>query len=276
MRRSSLWISLIYAGAVCAHGQWLNQPDPRTPRTGAGKPDLSAPAPRLKDGKPDVSGIWEPDPATREELLKFFFDGINNAGEDSPSRYFMNILYDFKPEDSPLRESAAPLFQKNRAGLAKGISATRCLPFGVPLMDTAASPYKMLQMPGEILMLYEQGTTYRQIYLDGRKLPDDPQPSWLGYSVGRWDSDALIVDTIGVNERTWLDAFGHPHSESMHVTERFRRLDFGHMELQITVDDPKMYTRPFTIKVGLHLFPDTDLIESFCSENEKDLKHLSK
>ena len=123
-------------------------------------------------------------------------------------------------------------------------------------------------------MLYEQNTNFRQIFMDGRKFPEDPQPSWLGYSIGKWDGDALVVDTIGVTDRSWLDAFGHPHSEAMHVTERFHRRDFGHMELQITVDDPKTYTRPFTIKLNLLLLPDTDLIESFCPENEKDVKHL--
>lgn len=265
---------LLTAALACAHGQWLNHPTPGTPRTSEGKADFSARAPRLSDGKPDISGIWEPESATREELLGFFFDGINNAGEDSPSRYFMNILFDFKPEDSPLRPSAVPIYQEHRAGRAKDISSTRCLPFGLPLMDTAASPYKIIQVPGEILVLYEQSTNFRQIYMDGRKLPDDPQPAWLGYSVGRWDGDALVVDSIGFNDRSWLDAFGHPHSEAMHLTERFHRRDFGHMELRITVDDPKTYTRPFTIKLNLNLFPDTDIIESFCAENERDLRHI--
>jgi len=259
-----------------AHAQWLNQPSPGTPRTRDGKADPSARAPRTSRGRPDLSGIWEPESATREELLGFFFDGINNIGEDSPSRYFMNILFDFKPEDSPLRASAVPIFQEHRRGLAKDISSTRCLPFGLPLVDTAASPYKIVQTPSEILMLYEQNTSFRQIFLDGRKLPADPQPSWMGYSVGRWDDDALIVDSIGFNDRSWLDAFGHPHSETMRVTERFHRRDFGHMELQITVDDAKMYTRPFTIKLNLRLFPDTDVIETFCAENERDLRHMPR
>ena len=123
-------------------------------------------------------------------------------------------------------------------------------------------------------MLYEQDASFRQIFIDGRKLPADLQPSWLGYSVGKWDGDSLVVDTAGFNDRTWLDAFGHPHSEAMRVTERFHRRDFGHMEVQITVDDPTMYTRPFTIKLNQHLLPDTDLIEAFCLENEKDRPHI--
>jgi hypothetical protein len=125
-----------------------------------------------------------------------------------------------------------------------------------------------------IAMLYEQDTSFRQIFIDGRKLPADLQPAWLGYSVGKWDGDTLVVDTAGFNDRSWLDAFGHPHSESMRVTERFHRRDFGHMEVQITVDDPTMYTKPFTIKINQRLLPDTDLIESFCLENEKDRAHI--
>jgi hypothetical protein len=268
-----IWIALAGA-AVCAHGQWLHHPTPGTPRTRDGKPDLSARAPRASNGKPDLSGIWLAESATREELRRFFADGTNNLGEDPPSRYFMNILYDFKPEDSPLRPSAAAVFEEHRAGLAKGISGTRCLPFGVPLMDAAPHPYKIIQAPGVILMLYEQNMDFRQIFVDGRKHPEDTQPSWLGYSIGKWDGDSLAVDTVGLNDKSWLDAFGHPHSEDMRVTERFHRSDFGHMEVQITVDDPKTYTKPFTIKLNVRLLPDTDLIEHFCAENEQDLKHL--
>ena len=125
-------------------------------------------------------------------------------------------------------------------------------------------------------MLYERDTTFRQVYTDGRKLPDDPQPSWLGYSVGKWDGDALVVETAGFNDRGWLDARGHTHSEALHLTERFQRLDFGHMEVQLTIDDPKTYTRPFTVKLKQHLLADTDLLESFCAENEKDATHIEK
>jgi hypothetical protein len=268
-----MWIMLA-AAAACAHGQWLHYPTPGTPRIKDGKADLSAKTPRGPNGKPDLSGIWEADPATPEELHRFFADGTNNLGETPPSRYFMNILFDFKPEDSPLRPSAAQVFQHNRSGLAKDISGTRCLPFGVPLMDAAPHPYKLIETPGVILMLYEQNMDFRQIFVDGRKHPEDTQPSWLGYSVGKWDGDSLVVDTMGLNDRSWLDAFGHPHSEEMRVTERFRRRNFGHMDIQITVDDPKTYTKPFTINLGQHLLPDTDLIEHFCAENEQDFKHM--
>jgi hypothetical protein len=274
MRRLHIWIWLALAGAAaCAHGQWLNHPSPGTPRTRDGKPDLSARAPRA-NGKPDLSGIWVAESATREELLRLFPGGENNLGEIGPSRYFMNIFSDFKPEEIPIRPAAAAIAQERRAGFAKDIPLTRCLPAGVPLVNALPAPYKLIQTPGVIAMLYEQDTSFRQIFIDGRKQLDNPQPSWLGYSVGKWDGDSLVVDTAGFNDRSWLDAFGHPHSEAMRVTERFHRRDFGHMDVQITVDDPTMYTQPFTLKIGQRLLPDTDLIESFCLENEKDRAHI--
>ena len=138
------------------------------------------------------------------------------------------------------------------------------------MIEMAPAPYKIVQTPRVIFMLYERDTTYRQVYTDGRKLPEDPQPSWLGYSVGKWDGESLVVDTIGFNDRGWLDARAHVHSEALHLTERFHRLDFGHMEVQLTINDPETYTRPFTVKLKQHLLADTDLLESFCAENEKD------
>ena len=273
MQHICIWIAMA-ATAVCAHGQWVNHPTPGTPRTRDGKANLSARAPRAPNGKPDLSGIWLAESATREELLRLFPGGENNLGEIAPSRYFMNIFSGFKPEDIPIRPEAAAIAQQRRAGLAKDIPLTRCLPAGVPLVDALPAAYKLIQTPGVIVMMYEQDTSFRQIFIDGRKPPEDPQPAWLGYSVGKWDGDSLVVDTAGFNDRSWLDAFGHPHSEAMRVTERFHRLDFGHMEIQITVDDPTMYTRPFTIKIDQRLLPDTDLIEAFCLENEKDRPHM--
>ena len=139
--------------------------------------------------------------------------------------------------------------------------------------DTIPEPFKLVQTSGLIIMLIEDGTNFRQIYTDGRKLPDDPTPSWFGYSVGKWEGDTLVVDTIGFNDRGWLDAVGHTRSEAMHVTERFHRRDFGHMDLQITLDDPKTFTKPVTVKFNLSLQPDGDVLELFCSEDEKDLTH---
>ena len=153
--------------------------------------------------------------------------------------------------------------------------SSHCLPAGVPFA-MLITPFKMVQTPIEIVVLPEDNNPPRQIYLDGRKLPKDPDPSWMGYSVGQWQGDTLVVDTIGLNDKTWLDALGHPHSESMHLTERYRRTDFGHMQVEITVDDSKMYTRPFTVIVPMALIPDSDVFESVCAENELDRAHLGK
>jgi len=267
--------ALLIAAVTCGHSQWLNHPTPGVPRSKDGKPDLSAPAPRAADGKPDLSGIWEAEPASREELLRGLPDGINLLGEDSTSRYFINILADFKPADAPILPSALATFRERAATGGKDFSLTRCLPSGLPVAESAPEPHKIIQMPGLIVVLYEADMSFRQIYTDGRKLPVDPQPTWLGYSVGKWEGDTLVVDVNGFNDKSWLDAAGHPHSEDMRLTERFRRTDFGHMEIQITIDDPKNYTKPFTIKSRQFLRPDTDLLEFFCLENEKDVNHYS-
>jgi hypothetical protein len=149
------------------------------------------------------------------------------------------------------------------------------MPQSLPRADIHSyAPFKIIQTPGLIAFLYEIDGMHRQVYTDGRKLPVDPQPLWLGYSVGRWEGDTLVVDTAGFNDKSWLDVAGHPHSDALRIEERFHRRDFGHMDLQVTVDDPKMYTKPFTIKVTELLQADSDILENVCLENEKDLAHL--
>ena len=251
--------AVLVGGPQHAQAQWVNHPTPSAPRTQEGRVNLNAKTPRLRSGKPDLSGIWQIEDPTREERYQFFFDGINNLGEDVPAKYFMNLLYDFKSDDGLMRPQTAAIAQRHFAGRAKEIPSTRCLPFGVPLMDAAPFPMKLMQMTGEIVLLYEH-----------------PPPSWLGSSVGRWDGDTLVVETIGFNDQGWLDAFGHPHSDEMRVTERFQRKDFGHMDLSVTVTDLKMYTRPFTVTLHQRLRPDTDLLEDICTENEKDWQHMPK
>ena len=137
------------------------------------------------------------------------------------------------------------------------------------------SPLKIIQNPGVTLILYESDMVFRQIYTDGRKHPVDPQPSWMGYSIGRWEGEWFVVDAMGFNDRSPLDAMGHCHSDAMKVTERFHRRDFGHMDVRITLDDAKTFTRPVTVEFTDVLLPDTDVFESFCSEGEKDLPHLT-
>jgi hypothetical protein len=251
----------------------LNYPDPGIPRTKDGKPNLSAPAPRSAKGKPDLSGVWEAEAAPRQELLRFLPDGVNLLGEDPPSRYFLNILSDFKPPETPMTAATASIFAQHASGFGKDAPYSRCLPMGVPQSDLTPIPFKIIQTPAVIVMLHEADGTFRQIYTDGRKLPVDPTPAWGGYSIGRWEGDTLVVESAGFNDRSWLDAFGHPHSDALRVTERFHRLDVGRMEVQLTIDDPKSYSKPFTFKFMELLLPDSDVLENVCLENEKDAKH---
>jgi hypothetical protein len=277
MRNRHVLIAFALAlGSVCLHAQWLNHPTPGTPRTRAGKPNLQAPAPRAANGRPDLSGVWRAEAAPLEERLKQFPDSENGTpslGEPPASRYFGNILADFKPEEVTMKPWAEELLKQRAASNSKDIPSAKCLPLGLPLMDTALFPHKIVQTPGVLVVLYEDLTEFRQIYTDGRKLPVDPEPALLGYSVGRWEKDWLVVEVAGFKDRGWLDAYGHPFSDAMRLTERFHRRDFGHMDVQVTVDDPKTYSKPFTFRFTKLLLPDTDLVESFC-ENEKDAPRL--
>ncbi len=246
-----LRLALLCALSLPAAAQWEVK-TPGVPRLPDGKPNMKAPAPKTADGKPDLSGIWEP-------------NGI---------KYLINIAADLKPEDIPFKPEAAALYKERVQTFGKDDPDARCLPSGMPRKDAITSPYKIIQQPGEIVFLYESRTTFRQVFTDGRALPVDPQPTWDGYSVGHWEGDTLVVETRGMNGLTWLDSNGHPLSDGMHLTEKFRRPDFGHMEIEITIDDPKNYTKPWTVKENPHLLVDTDLIEYICNENEKDLKHF--
>jgi hypothetical protein len=276
MRSRNLRIAvMLAAAAVGASAQWVKHPTPGIPRTPEGKPNLSAPPPRASNGKPDLSGIWQAEAAPIPDLIRLLPGGVNGLGEATPSKYFLNILADFKPDEAPLQPAAAAALRKlNPTPGGKDAPITRCLPAGIPLADVMPAPFKIIQTPGLMAVLYEQDT-FRQVFLDGRAQPEDPQPGWMGNSVGQWEGDTLVVHTQGFNDKSWLDVSGHTHSEAMQLTESFHRRDFGHMEAQITVDDPKTYTKPFTINFNLRLLPDTDLIEFSCTENEKDVSHLS-
>ncbi len=236
----------------------------------------------MSNGKPDLSGVWQTayaPPGENERLIGEETKTFAVLGDDPTqfSKYLMNILVDFKPEDSPLRPEFVTLFRRNSDRKATESPVARCLPQGLPRADLHNyAPFKIIQTSAELAILYEIDNTYRQIYTDGRKLPADPQPSWLGYSVGKWDGDTLAVDAAGFNDKSWLDVAGHPHSEDLQIHERFHRRDFGHMDLSITIEDPKMYTRPFTVTASLVLVPDSDVLEQICNENEKDRVHLAK
>jgi hypothetical protein len=230
--------------------QWLHYPTPGIPRTPDGKPNLSAPAPKTPDGKPDLSGIWA---ATDGK----YFRDLGAGGVEIPMLPWAKALY-----------------QERKENLQKGHPSERCLGHGVTDFDTHATPRRIIQTTGIIAILFEAYHQYRQILLDGRPLPTPTQPAYLGYSVGRWEGDTLVVDTTGLNDQGWLDMNGHPQTEATHVTERFRRRNFGHIDLQVTIDDPKAYTKPWTVALaGLDFLPDEELVESIC-ENEKDLQHM--
>lgn len=230
--------------------QWPNRATPGLPRTPDGKPDLSAPAPRAADGKPDLSGVWM----------------VRNSGS-----YFY-ITSGLKPQD--IQPWAQSLYQQRANNFRRDTDGIKCLPPG-PKAGIAVGnlPMKIVQTPYLVVVLYEYQTVFRQIFTDGRGLPDDPNPTWMGYSAGHWDGDTLVVTTAGYNDRTTLDLAGHPHTEALRVTERYHRRDAGHLDLQVTFDDPKAYTRSWTVPVAFDLIPDGDLIEYVC-ENERDKPHL--
>jgi hypothetical protein len=274
-------VGLLLGGTLlCANAQWLNYPTPGTPRTRDGKPNLAAKAPRASNGKPDLSGVWRTELAPAGEIERLFGPDTKTyavLGDDPTtfSKYSFNILADFKPEEAPMRPETAALLRARKA--PAGGTDAGCLPLGLPRADLFNfAPFRIIQTPGEIAVLYEVGGIYRQIFTDGRKLPADPQPAWMGYSVGRWEGDTLVVDAAGFTDKSVLDFFGHPHSEALRIQERFYRRDFGHMDLSLTVDDPKMYTKPFTVKITDLLIPDSDILEFICNENEKDRVHLGK
>jgi hypothetical protein len=274
---------LLLALSTGAHAQWLNFQTPGTPRTPDGKPDLTAPAPRALDGKPDLSGVWMHEITTVAEMKRLYGELIEAAIQvDVPGmeigtqhKYAINILLDFKPEESPIRPAAAELMRQ-RAASSDPAKVCSDIP-GIPLADLLSEPMKIVQSPRLTVMMYEAGNVHRQIYTDGRRLPKEfDLPAFLGYSVGRWEGDTLVVESAGFNDKTPLDLLGHPHSEALRVTERFHRRDFGHMDVDMTFDDPQMYAKPFTIKVPHDLLADGDIFESFCTENEKDSAHLRK
>jgi hypothetical protein len=243
--------------------QWLDSPTRGLPRNPDGSANLTAPAPRAADGRPDLAGVWRPAPDAND--TPGGVEGI--AGP----RYLVDITRDLKPGEVPFQPNAAALYKQRNDNFRRDNPLIRCLPAGVPRLDAYTHPYKIVQMPGLVIILYESQTMFRQIFTDGRPLPKDPPPSWMGYSIGQWDGDALVVETVGFNDLTWLDGAGHPHSDAMHLTERFKRRDAGHMDIEIIIDDPKAYTRPLRYVQPQALLPDTDLIEYVCTENAKEV-----
>jgi hypothetical protein len=244
----NLFFAVLLTTATLA-AQWLDHPTPGIPRTADGKANLSAPAPKTPDGKPDLSGIW-----------------TMNAG-----KYTANITADLKPGEIP--PWAEALYKERRENLGKDSPTAVCLPMGPVINLIPVAMNKIIQTPGLIAVLYED-LTYRQVFMDDRALPKAPNPSFMGYSVGHWEGETLVIESTGFNDRTWLDFGGHPHSEELRITERIRRRDFGHLDIEETLADSKIYAKPWTITIHGDLITDTEMLEYVCAENEKDREHL--
>jgi hypothetical protein len=232
---------------------WTRVPRADIPLTPDGKPDIFAPAPRTPDGKPDLSGKWS----------------------SKDNTFARNLATGLKEEDVPFQPWAKALFDKRKDGsYSREDPDANCLPQGVPKIGALAYPWRLIQTPGSIVIIYEAFTLWRQIFMDGRELVADANPTWMGYSTAKWDGDTLVVDTRGFNGRLWLDQLGRPSTHALHVIERFHRRDFGHMDIHVTIDDPGAYMRPWSVAQEVALRHDMELMEFICNENNRDVGHL--
>jgi hypothetical protein len=267
--------------------QWLKYPTAGVPRKTDGNVDMSASAPRMADGKPDFSGIWmtgEPNVRRTEGLSspkeaasprepQSPNDSPGDASKITASRQMANIGVDL-PGGLPYQPWLVPIVKARTANEAIDDPHIRCLPdnflraYGLPHL------LKFVHTPGLLVVLNEMNAGYRQVFTDGRPLPEDPAPSWQGYSSAKWSGDTLVIDTIGLRDDTWIDWNGSVLTEAAKVREQIRRPDFGHLEIQVTVDDPKAYTKPWSVTLRQSIVLDTDLIDEICLENEQSLKHL--
>jgi hypothetical protein len=262
MYRTVFCVTCLLSLPSSAGAQWPARTTPELPRSADGKVSLTAPAPRTSRGTPDLSGLWipEPDPNGKPE-------GVENTVFP---RYLMNVAQDVRNPTGVLIPAAESLYQERLAADGVDDPIAHCQPPGSPRIFSLPKPTKIVETPGLTLLLHEHDTTYRQIFTDGRPLPEDPFPTWMGYSIGTWDHDMFVVTTRGVTDRSWLDVAGHPHTEALVMTERFRRVDVGHLEIEVTYTDPGTFETALTITQKLRLLPDQEIIESFCADNEKD------
>ena len=248
--------ALASALAAPAVAQWINFKTPGVPRLPDGKPNLSAPTPHTPDGKPDLSGIWQ----------------AGRAGPGGQYGYDYDVTQTLQPGD--LTPYTKTVRQQRVQDFRKDSPLTHCLPVSVPFLNFRGLS-RIVQTPGLIVILYESpNSPHRTIFTDGRELPQELNPTWLGYSVGHWEQDTLVVNSAGFNDRGWLDVGGNPQTESLRLTERFRRRDFGHMELDVTFEDPKAFAKPFTLRMEKTLTADTEILEDVC-ENERDSAKLT-
>ena len=268
-----LVVTIIAAPAI-GIAQWFKYPTDGIPRTRDGKPNLSAPAPRLPDGKPDLSGIWHA--GNRIPCNNAINSFIECGAEIGGSKLTLDLGLDLPGGALPYRPEAATLKKQRAADDSRDDPHVRCLPDTIPRMWTLPHLTKAIHTPKLLVLLYEVNATYRQIFLDGRPFPGDMNPAWTGYSVGRWDGDTLVVETRGFRDNLWIDMQGSPMSDAAKMTERIRRTNFGTLQIALTIDDPKTYTKPFTVNLVQTLEPDTELADEFCLENEKSYDRMQR
>lgn len=246
-------LTVLVAATAPLEAQWESYPWKNMPRLADGRVDMNAPARRTADGHPDLSGFWMP---------------------LDPVKHLLNLAADLPPGSVPLRPWAQEVYQERIETNGKDHPGVRCWPSGIPEKNNIPDGMKVVHTPDVMIFLYESRTIYRQIFTDGRPLPRDAQPTWMGYSVGHWEGDTFVVETIGQNGKTWLDMRGLLATEELRVVERFTRPSIGRIDIDVTIDDPKAYTRPWDVKLSWRLVPDTELIESICEENNRDLPHM--
>jgi len=262
-----MWVAVLMASATLA-AQWPSFKSVFAPRTADGRVDLLGPAPRTPDGKPDLSGIWDKGLLPQEVPPPGPFSG------SGPSQAFRDLKAAL-PGDLPMLPWAAQLKATRFGQNSKDHPDAHCLPLHPIQLHLHPQPRKIIQPPNLVMILYEANDGRREIFLDGRPLPPgDVQPWWYGYSIGRWDGESLVVETTGFKDQMWIDEHGTPASDRLRLTERFRRINFGTLEIQVTVDDSKTFTRPFTFTLQQRLVPDTELIEFVCGENNLSAARL--
>ena len=251
---------------AAAPAQWLDYPTPGIPRTADGKPDLKAPAPRTRDGKPDFSGMWFANVPSKD-----YCKTTDCIQEERMAREQINLGIKLK-DGLPYTQWSKDQMVVRRANGGREDPHSYCKPPNFPRAWTLPQYMKIVQTPGLVVVLHEFNAAYREVYMDGRPLPKDPNPTWNGYSVGHWDGDTLVIETNGIRDDMWLDIQGSPVTESAKVTERLKRLSFGLLQIEISVDDPKAYTRPWSVTIEMAYQADTPMIEEICMDNEQDVK----
>jgi hypothetical protein len=276
-RASALLLGAVAAlcATIEASAQWPEFQTTDVPRKADRSADLDAPAPRAADGRPDLSGLWE---RVGPGGISPSFESLQSKDGGPPAATFWNLGAGFTG-GLPYQPLAAELRAERMTNNQKNNPDALCLPMGLMQLHTHPQPRKVVQTPGLVVIMYEGNEGLRQIFTDGRPLPapgDDLQPWWYGYSAGHWEGDTLVVETVGFRDDVWLDVLGSPLTSRGRLTERFRRPTFGSLEIDVTIEDPSAYKHPFSVRVNQRLFPDAELIEFICNENEKSIQHYDR